>query len=179
MTSELTQHEQTASHGMRSLTPQEEAFVRLVATEGLPVKKAAEHPDVQIPLRTAYAWNIHPRIVAAKEALLRGNRVRNQATATAKLDKAWRTIDNALTNPNISPTQFKAAAFIIAQANGVQEAENTGVSFTLQVNTQLNTNALAEQQARHSQPAQRSHPQDADGFIEGGFTVVSSDDGQL
>lgn len=153
----------TSAVAERELTPQEEAFVRLVATEGYPVKRAAEHAEVQIPLRTAYAWNIHPRIVAAKEALLKGNRLRNQATATGKLDKAWRTIDAALASPNVSPTQFKAAAFVIMQSNGVQQVEDRGISFHVEVNTQLNTNALAEQQARHSVAAP---------VYEGGFTVL-------
>ena len=152
-----------------SLTPQQQAFVRLITTEGLDIKDAAVHPEVGVSVRTGYNWSTHPKILNSIAEVLQQNQQLNQLQATKELKQAWATIRKAMKNPNVTQTQLKAAIFVVMQANGATKTEaEKGVTFHLEVNTQLNTNALAEQQARHSQP---SHT-----VYEGGFTVIGSDD---
>lgn len=152
-----------------SLTPQQQAFVRLITTEGLDIKDAAVHPEVGVSVRTGYNWSASGKIINAIAEALQQNQHHNQLEATKALKQAWATIRKAMKNPNVTQTQLKAAIFVVMQANGASKTEaEKGVTFHLEVNTQLNTNALAEQQARHSQP---SHP-----IYEGGFTVVDQHD---
>lgn len=149
------------------LNPQEASFVRLVAVEGLKIAEAATHPDVAIPKSTGYAWFKKEKIQNAILELLREGRMRNRMHANARIDKAWLAIDKAIANPNVTPTQFKAAAFVIMQANGEKESVESGTTIHVEVNTQLNNNGLAEQRARHSNRGP---------VIEGGFTLVDDDE---
>lgn len=151
------------------LTPEQQAFVRLITTEGLDIKDAAV--QVGVSVRTGYNWSSHPKILHAIAEALQQNQNYNQLQATKMLRDAWATIRKSMKNPNVTPTMLKAAIFVIMQANGATKTEaEKGVTFHLEVNTQMNMNALAEQQARHSQPAR---------VYEGGFTVVGDDEDNL
>lgn len=148
------------------LTKDQEQFVHLIVREHKSIKDAAT--AVGYSVKTGYVWSRKPEIIAAIREMLAENQTNNQLEATNRLEKAWRTIERAYSNPNTTPTMLKAAIFTIMQANGASKTEaEKGVTFHLEVNTQMNMNALAEQQARHaSQPALT---------YEGGFTVIEDE----
>lgn len=147
------------------LTPQELAFIRLVTIEGLTIAKAAKHEEVGIHPVTGYKWWKRPEIQEAVDDILAETKRVNRMAARSRLEKAWETVDKAMKSPAITPTQLKAAAMVLMYANGSEGGNVDGApTINVQLNTQLNTNVLAEQQARHSQPVP---------IVEGGYTLLS------
>lgn len=153
----------------KELTPQEQAFVRLVATEGYSIKDASAHREVGIATVTGHTWMKRERIRLAMQEVLAETRQLNRRMARARVHKAWATVDNALTNPAVTPTMLKAAALVLMHANGDEKYANDAPVIHVEVNTQLNNNVLAEQQQRHSQQG---------AVYEGGFEVIE-DEGQV
>lgn len=143
------------------LTPQEQKFVSLIATEGASISQAAK--KVGISRASGYLWEKRPHIAAAIQASLRHNRTAIQLRATKLLDKAFETLENALDDRSATPTMVTAAKLIIQHAAGVEVSEERGNIINVMVSTQLGSDLVERQRRLNSQ---------SENVIEGGFTVI-------
>lgn len=130
------------------LTPQELEFVELIATKGYSVRQAAL--KVEIAPSTGQNWHKRDDIQAEIKSIIAGNRQKIQAKASSLVEKAFDTLSNAMENPAMTPTQVKAAHIVLLMAQGNDSRDaNTTPHFTIEMNTTMNTNVIAEQRSRH------------------------------
>lgn len=149
------------------LTEQQEEFVALIATKGYTIKDAAL--KAQVSAATGYVWDKKPEIQAAIQAVLHKNRQRIQVGASALIDKALRTLDDAMSNPGMTPTQVKAAHIVIltAQGNDSRDA-NVTPQINIQMNTTLSPTVVQEQHTRHKLLNTAA--------VDGTYTIVTPDE---
>lgn len=130
------------------LTPQQLEFIELRAQKGLSVRAAAQ--KVEIAISTGYDWDKREDIQAEIKAHLAGNRQRIQMRAASLIEKAFDTLSDAMESPAMTPTQVKAAHIVLLMAQGSDSRDaNTSPHITVELNTTMNNNIIAEQQSRH------------------------------
>lgn len=141
------------------LTPDENkmrqfALLQVYGNAGKPLSVSAAAKEVGVHYNTANRWMKSDIVQNTIREALQHSRLKVQSLAAQHIEDAVHTLYDATTNPLATPTMVNAAKALLQYAVGTQDAsESAGTTINVQVNTELNPNAIEEQRARYAKPA--------------------------
>lgn len=137
-------------------------FIQAIAVEGLSVAKASKAVDIGVA--TGYRWMQEEAVAREIARIHTQNKAIIRGLATKRINKAFETLDNAMEDARVSPTQVTAAKVVLAYAHGPDAVEAAGNTINITIGTALDTNAAAAQAERDNARVARA--------IDTNFTIV-------